>query len=276
MVTRTHYLQQLAAVRNQHLIKVITGIRRCGKSTLMFDFQRDLLAHGIRHEQIVAINFEERRHSEYQRWQDAYDAIAAHMRRPQPYYIFLDEVQQVPQFERLIDALFVQRDVDLYVTGSNAYLLSSELATLLSGRYVNIHLHPFSFAEYVAAFPDEHNTDRLFRQYLNSSCFPEAVNLQRTAPNMVNAYLRSLYDTVVTKDIVQHNHLRKKEQLQNIVPFVYDSIGSVISANNIATALGTDKHPSHNTVQKMLDFLTTSYLTYPVRLFNIKGKKLDL
>lgn len=274
MVTRTHYLQQLAAVRNQHLIKVITGIRRCGKSTLMFDFQRDLLAHGIRREQIVAINFEERRHSEYQRWQDAYDAIAAHMRRPQPYYIFLDEVQQVPQFERLIDALFVQRDVDLYVTGSNAYLLSSELATLLSGRYVNIHLHPFSFAEYVAAFPDEHNTDRLFRQYLNSSCFPEAVNLQRTAPNMVNAYLRSLYDTVVTKDIVQHNHLRKKEQLQNIVPFVYDSIGSVISANNIATALGTDKHPSHNTVQKMLDFLTTSYLTYPVRLFNIKGKKL--
>ena len=274
MVTRTHYLRQLESVKNQHLIKVITGIRRCGKSTLMSEFQQVLLSQNTQSEQIISLNFEERQHSEYPRWQDAYDVVAAQMSKPQQYYVFLDEVQQLPQFERLIDALFVLQNVDLYVTGSNAYLLSSELATLLSGRYVAIHLHPFSFAEYIAAFPNEHNTDRLFRQYLNASCFPEAVNLQSSAPDMVNAYLRSLYDTVVTKDIIQHYHLRKGNQLQAIVPFIYDSIGNVVSASNIATALQQGGQLSHNTVQKMLDYLSMSYLIYPVRLFNIRGKQL--
>lgn len=225
-------------------------------------------------EQIIALNFEERQHSEYRRWQEAYDSIAARMSKPQSYYIFLDEVQQLPHFERLIDALFVLPNTDLYVTGSNAFLLSGELATLLTGRYVAIQLHPFSFAEYVSAFPNEHNTDRLFRQYLNTSCFPEAVNLQGSAPDMVNAYLRSLYDTVVIKDIIQHYHLRKGNELQAIVPFIYDSIGSVVSASNIATALQSEGVYSHNTVQKMLDYLSKSYLTYPVRLYNIKGKQL--
>ncbi len=147
--------------------------------------------------------------------------------------------------------MFVLPNVDLYVTGSNAYLLSGELATLLSGRYVALHLHPFSFAEYASAFPEEHNADRLFRQYLNSSCFPEAVNLQRNAPEMVNTYLRALYDTVVTKDIIQHYQLRKGNQLQAIIPFIYDSIGSVVSANNIAAELSGGGKLSHNTVQKI-------------------------
>lgn len=151
LISRPYYLDQLVALKDQHLIKVITGIRRCGKSTLMSAYQELLLGMGISSEQIVSVNFEERRHSEYARWQDAYDAIASHISKPLTYYIFLDEVQQVPQFEHLVDALFVLKNVDLYVTGSNAYLLSSELATLLSGRYVPIHLHPFSFAEYVSA-----------------------------------------------------------------------------------------------------------------------------
>lgn len=151
LISRPYYLDQLVALKDQHLIKVITGIRRCGKSTLMSAYQELLLGMGISSEQIVSVNFEERRHSEYTRWQDAYDAIALHISKPLTYYIFLDEVQQVPQFEHLVDALFVLKNVDLYVTGSNAYLLSSELATLLSGRYVPIHLHTFSFAEYVSA-----------------------------------------------------------------------------------------------------------------------------
>lgn len=274
IVKRTHYLQQLQALRDQHVIKVITGIRRCGKSSLMLAYQQMLLSQGVAEKQIISVNFEERQHSEYNLWQDAYDAIAAHIYKAKQSYIFLDEVQQVPQFEKLIDALFVLPNVDLYVTGSNAYLLSGELATLLSGRYVALHLHPFSFAEYASAFPEEHNADRLFRQYLNSSCFPEAVNLQRNAPEMVNTYLRALYDTVVTKDIIQHYQLRKGNQLQAIIPFIYDSIGSVVSANNIAAELSGGGKLSHNTVQKMLDYLSMSYLTYPVRLFNIKGKHL--
>ncbi len=274
MIARTHYIQQLAAVKDQHLIKVITGIRRCGKSTLMQEFQETLLSAGVLPQQIIALNFEERQHSEYQCWQEVYDMLSVQMQVQQPYHVFLDEVQQVPQFERLIDALFVLPNVDLYVTGSNAYLLSSELATLLTGRYVAIHLYPFSFAEYIEAFPDEHNIDRLFRQYLNSSCFPEAVNMQRSAPSMVTTYLRSLYDTVVIKDIVQHNRLRKSEGLQAIVSFIYDSIGSVVSANNIAQTLPESSLHSHNTVQRMLDYLAMSYLVYPVRLYNIKGRQL--
>lgn len=275
LISRPYYLNQLVALKDQHLIKVITGIRRCGKSTLMSAYQELLLGMGISSEQIVSVNFEERRHSEYARWQDAYDAIASHISKPLTYYIFLDEVQQVPQFEHLVDAFFVLKNVDLYVTGSNAYLLSSELATLLSGRYVPIHLHPFSFAEYVSAFPEERNTDRLFRRYINSSCFPEAVTLQKSAPEMVNTYLQSLYDTVVVKDIIRHYHLRKGNQLQNIVAFIYDSIGSVVSSNNISNALkNTGVETSRNTVQKMLDYLSKSYLAYPVRLFDIRGKQL--
>ncbi|MGM9837909.1 MAG: ATP-binding protein [Paludibacteraceae bacterium] len=274
MIQRPLYLRQLAALKDQHLIKVITGVRRCGKSTLMQSFQQWLLDHGVSASHIVALNFEERQHSDYTNWQSIYDTIAKRITDTQRYYIFLDEVQQVPQFERLVDALFVRQEIDLYVTGSNAYLLSSELATLLSGRYVAIHLHPFSFSEYVACFPDERNTDRLFRQYLNTSCFPEAVNLQISAPQMVNTYLRSIYDTVVVKDIIQHFRLRKTNQLQALIPFIYDSIGSVVSANNIASAMQSHTAISRNTIQNMLDYLSMAYLLYPVRLYNIRGKRL--
>lgn len=179
LISRPYYLDQLVALKDQHLIKVITGIRRCGKSTLMSAYQELLLGMGISSEQIVSVNFEERRHSEYARWQDAYDAIASHISKPLTYYIFLDEVQQVPQFEHLVDALFVLKNVDLYVTGSNAYLLSSELATLLSGRYVPIHLHPFSFAEYVSA--------KIVLTSLAGTSPPNAPPNHNPNPNLLNS-----------------------------------------------------------------------------------------
>lgn len=190
--------------------------------------------------------------------------------------MFLDEVQVIPSFEKLIDALFVKSDIDIYVTGSNAYLLSSELGTLLSGRYIAINMQPFSFSEYSAVFPKVSNTDWLFRQYMNNSTFPQAVNLQKNVPDAVNGYLKSLYDTVIVKDIVQRHHLRKFDTLQHVVDFLFDSVGSVVSPNNIAEKLrkySTEKL-SHNTVQKYLRFFTESYLVYPVRLYNIKGKRL--
>ena len=276
MILRKNYLDILMSLRNQHLIKVVTGIRRCGKSTLLEVLQQQFIDEGIDKSCIISMSFEQREHSEYTTWQEVYDVVVSKITTNQMYYVFLDEVQLIPQFERLIDALFVRKDIDLYVTGSNAYLLSSELATMLSGRYVALNLHPFSFAEYVLAFPEERNLDRLFRQYINNSSFPEAVNLSKNAPQMINAYLKSLYDTVVVKDIVQHNKLRKFANIQNIIQFLFDSVGSVVSPNNIADKLKefTKEQVSHNTVKKIINYLVESYLIYPVRLYNIKGKRL--
>lgn len=276
MVSRKIYLNQLISLQGKNLIKVITGIRRCGKSTLMEEFQSWLLSNGVSSDNIFAINFEERESSRFTKWQEVYDYIMDHLPENGLRYVFLDEVQIMPHFEKLVDALFVKKDIDLYITGSNAYLLSSELSTLLTGRYIAINLHPFSFAEYVSAFGEQANADRLFRQYMNSSCFPEAVNLSISSPEMVNNYLKALYDTVVVKDIVMRNHLRKFDTLQYVVNFLFDSVGSVVSPNNIADTLRqtTTENLSHNTVQKYLRFFTESYLIYPVRLYNIKGKRL--
>ena len=276
MIKRDAYLNQLIQLKDEHLIKVITGIRRCGKSTLMTQFQDWLRQSGVPHENIVSLNFEERENTLFTDWQAVYDHIMKELPDDGSRYVFLDEVQAIPSFEKLVDALFVKQGIDLYITGSNAYLLSSELGTLLSGRYISINMHPFSFAEYVASFPEEQNTDRLFRQYMNNSCFPQAVNMQKTAPQAVNAYLKSLYETVVVKDIVQRNHLRKFDTLQHVIDFLFDSVGSVVSPNNIADTLkkSSAEKLSHNTVLKYLRYFTESYLIYPVRLYNIKGKRL--
>lgn len=274
MIRRNTYLEQLTALRDQRLIKVVTGIRRCGKSTL-FELFRDVLkSNGVADDNIHSYNFEERENQEFESWTELYDSIVSKCSE-NINYVFLDEVQLVPQFEKLVDALFVKKNIDLYITGSNAYILSSELATLLSGRYIAINLHPYSFAEYVSAFPAETRTDKLFHQYINGSCFPEAVNILQASPDMVNPYLRSLYDTIVVKDIVKRWKLRKFDSLQRIIDFVFDSIGSVVSPNNIADCLQKNTNGvSHNTVQKLLTYLTESYLVYPVRLYNIKGKRL--
>lgn len=274
MISRNTYLEQLIALRGQKLIKVVTGIRRCGKSTL-FELFRDVLrSKGVADDNIHSYNFEERENQVFESWTELYDSIVSKCSE-NINYVFLDEVQLVPQFEKLVDALFVKKNIDLYITGSNAYLLSSELATLLSGRYIAINLHPYSFAEYVSAFPAETRTDKLFHQYINGSCFPEAVNILQASPDMVNPYLRSLYDTIVVKDIVKRRKLRKFDSLQRIIDFVFDSVGSVVSPNNIADCLQKNTNGvSHNTVQKLLTYLTESYLVYPVRLYNIKGKRL--
>lgn len=276
MIARKIYLNQLISLCNQNIIKVITGIRRCGKSTLLSEFKDYLKTKGVEEDNILLLNFEEREYSDFERWEDVYDYILDKLSVKGMKYVFLDEVQRIVCFEKLVDALFVKKDIDLYITGSNAFLLSSELGTLLSGRYIAINLHPFSFSEYVSAFENNANTDRLFRQYMNASCFPEAVNLSISSPNMVNTYLKSLYDTVVVKDIVKRNNLRKFDTLQNILNFLFDNIGNVVSPNNITDVLRktTGESISHNTVLKYLRYFTESYLVYPVRLYNIKGKRL--
>ena len=276
MIVRTTYFNQLLQLRDQDLIKVVTGIRRCGKSTLLQAFKQHLLMDGVTADAICFLNFEQRENAHFQSWEEVYDYIIAKLSDTTKRYVFLDEVQLIPQFEKLVDALYVKKDIDLYITGSNAYLLSSELSTMLSGRYIAINLHPFSFAEYVAAFPEVADMGRLFRQYMNGSCFPESVTLSKVAPEQENIYLQSLYDTVVVKDIVQRQKLRKFDTLQRVLNFVFDSVGSVVSPNNIADTLrrSTQEPLSHNTILKYLRYFSESYLIYPVRLYNIKGKRL--
>lgn len=276
MILRTSYFNQLLQLRDQDLIKVVTGIRRCGKSTLLHAFKQHLLIDGVAADAICFLNFEERENAHFQSWEQVYDFIIGNLSAAAKRYVFLDEVQLIPQFEKLVDALYVKKDIDLYITGSNAYLLSSELSTMLSGRYIAINLHPFSFAEYVTAFPEVSDMGKLFRQYMNGSCFPESVTLSKVAPEQENIYLQSLYDTVVVKDIVQRQKLRKFDTLQRVLNFVFDSVGSVVSPNNIADTLrkNTQEPLSHNTILKYLRYFSESYLIYPVRLFNIKGKRL--
>ncbi len=276
MITREIYLNKLRKLKDTNLIKVITGIRRCGKSTLLETYKNELISTGTPPENIIFINFEERENLRFNSWTAIYDTLIENINSNEKYYVLLDEVQLVDDFEKLINGLFIKKNIDLYVTGSNAYLLSSELATLLTGRYIAINVHPFSFSEYVLANPNEKNTDRLLRKYLNESCFPEAVNLAKNNHELVNDYLQSIYDTVIIKDISQRNKLRNINNLQRVISFMFDSIGSYVSPTNIAAELNknSQKKISHNTIIKYLNFLTQSYILYAVPRYDIKGKEL--
>jgi predicted AAA+ superfamily ATPase len=276
MIRRVVYLQKLHQLKDHDLIKVVTGIRRSGKSSLLEMFKNDLIESGVRTNNIVFLNFEERENIHLSNWTALYDEIMRSISLENKNYIFLDEVQLIDDFEKLINALYSKKNIDLYVTGSNAYLLSSELATLLTGRYIAINVQPYSFAEYVLANEDEKNTDRLFRQYINSSSFPEAVTLAKSNQSLVNDYLQSIYDTVIIKDIAQRYKLRNLNNLHRVISFVFDSVGSYISPTNIASELGkkSSKSISHNTIIKYLEFLTNSYILYPAPRYDIKGKEL--
>jgi predicted AAA+ superfamily ATPase len=276
MIERGSYLKLLKQLKDQNVIKVITGIRRCGKSTLLEAFMKELLNEGIAPENIIFLNFEERENLHLTNWTILYDEIIAKVISNKKYYVFLDEVQLINNFERLINSIFTKKNIDLYITGSNAYLLSSELATLLTGRYISINLQPYSFKEYASAFSEEKNTDRLFRKYINESCFPEAVTLSKINGNLVNAYLQSIYDTVIIKDISQRHSLRNVDNLHRVVSFLFDSIGSYVSPTNIAAQLNhnSQKKISHNTIIKYLEFLTQSYILYSAPRYDIRGKEL--
>jgi len=276
MVRREIYLQKLRSLKDTDLIKVVTGIRRCGKSTLLFQFKDELLNMGIKQECIQFYNFEEKENQIYPKWEDLYDSIMARCVPNTKNYIFLDEIQLVENFEKLADALYVKKNVDLYLTGSNANLLSSELATLLSGRYIAVHLLPFSFVEYCSNLGITSPSDRDFRKYFNSSSLPGAVNLMSVSEESVNDYVRSVFDTVIIKDIVKRHKIHKPNELRRICTFIFDNIGNIVSPNNITEQLNkqSPKRLSHNTVIKYIEYLKEAYLIYQAGRYDIKGKEL--
>ncbi len=273
MIIREKYLKWLRGVQDKRIIKVVTGVRRSGKSTLLGQFRDDLRNRGIKKSQIQSFNFEEEQHADLSDWRKLHQLIESRLSPTSMNYVFLDEIQYIHDFERLAASLATKENVDLYITGSNAFLLSSELATLLTGRYVSLHILPLSFGEYVQFYPEEYDKYKLFRQYMDSSAFPEAGSILMDNPIAANVYLNDLYDTILNKDIRSRYDIRNISVFNRIVKFVFDSIGSTISAANISNALAKQHITvSSPTVMNYLDYLTESYVLYPVSRFDIKGK----
>lgn len=273
MIERTEYLEELKRWKDKDLIKVITGIRRCGKSTLFQLFIDYLKSIGISDEQIISINLEDADYN-FEDYKQLYDYIKEKIDSKNQYYVFLDEVQNVPMFQKAVDSLYIKKNVDVYITGSNAYLLSGELATLLSGRYIEIKMLPLSFKEYVSAF-DDNNYQQLFLNYMKNGCMPGNISIIKSNPNDLDKYLDGIFSTIVYKDIMARNNINDKMLLESVLKFIFDSIGSPISTKKISDTL-TSKgmSTSNHTVEKYITAFIESFLIYKAERFDVKGKNL--
>lgn len=274
-IIRKNYLNTLSILKDRNLIKVATGVRRCGKSTLMLQFQ-DLLRTENPNVSILAINMDvpDFRFLAEKNWKEIYDYIVQNLKKGQTNYVFIDEVQNVLEFEKLLEGLYVHPDIDLYVTGSNAFLLSSELATLLTGRAYEINVLPFSFADYLEYTEKTANPDRAFSEYVQTGGFPEAVRLSNTGNNFANEYLQTVFKNIYENDISKRYTIYAEDSYQEVVNFLIDSIGSSVSAGNISKVLTANKKKIDNkTVSKYINTLVEAYLFYKVNRYDIKGKQ---
>lgn len=275
VINRKNYIQQLDKLKDEHIIKVVTGLRRSGKSTLLEIFAQKIMDSGVSEKNVQRYNFEKPIFPEGYTWLDIYKEIFAKTDKEKMNYVFLDEPQQIPEFERLIDALYVERFIDLYVTGSNAYFLSGDLATLLSGRYITIHILPFSFEEYIES---QENTElskyELFNSYLYETSLPQGVLLRNQGADIQNMYIQDVYNTIVEKDIKQRYNIQNMRSFDNLSKFLMAAIGSVVSPGNISKAMKNERQDiHHNTVEKYIEYLVNSYVFYQVNRFDIKGKQ---
>lgn len=276
MIKRERYLRTLRQFKDKDVIKVATGVRRCGKSTLFAMFQDELKETGVKDNEIISINFESPRYLlESANWRDVWVDITNQIKGMKKAYVFLDEVQNVPEFEKLVDGLYVEQNIDLYITGSNAYFLSSELATLLSGRYIEIKMLPLSFAEYVSAFPDNKNYVELYENYVNYGSFPYVPELLKEGEQAVGRYIQGIYETVLYKDIIARLSPEDETKMANLVKFTMDNVGNITSPRRIADTMTTNGDKiSHPTVDAYLTALTKSFLLYQVSRYDLKGKKI--
>lgn len=282
MVERKEYLEQLWEWKDEHIIKVVTGIRRCGKSVLLEQFKDRLHLAGVEAEQIISINFEDLEFEELLDYKVLYRYIKERLCSDKMTYIFLDEIQNVPDFPKVVDSLYVKNKTDVYITGSNSYLLSSELATLLSGRYVEISMLPLSFSEYVTVMgrPQED----AFSEYMQTGGLPYVAVMNRT-DEKVNQYLEGIYNTVIVKDIEERQARKEKDAgkrkitdialLKTIARYLASVIGSPISMKSVTDYLiSSGRKISPNTVSDYVEALTESFVFYPAERFDIVGKQL--
>lgn len=274
MINRVNNLQYISKFKDTQIIKVITGVRRCGKSTLLEMFRDELLKNGIDEKNTICINFEDIQFSDLDSYLKVYNYINERVQKDSMNYIFLDEIQLIPDFQKAVDSLFIKKNCDIYITGSNAYLLSGELSTLLSGRYVEIHLLPLSFSEYKQAFPEETSLLRLYRNYLEFSSFPYALQLKNDI-RLIHDYLSGIYNTIILKDIVARKGISEIAQLESIIKFLADNIGNICSIKKIADTMTSDgRKISTHTVESYIDSLCKSFIFYKVQRFDVKGKQI--
>lgn len=272
-IIREEYLKKLIALKDKHIIKIVTGIRRCGKSTLFEIFQDYLINNGVSNNQIISINFEDYDYEELTDPHKLYKYIKDKIISNKKMYVFLDEIQNVNDFHKVVDSLFIKKNIDLYLTGSNAYMLSSEIATLISGRYVEIKMLPLSFKEYVQSTGDTNNLNKKYRDYIEFSSFPYVLELKNQYKE-TNVYLEGLLNTIILKDIVQRNKIADILMLKSVLRFLFDNIGNQLSNKKIADTLTSNgRKIDSKTVEKYINSLMESYVIYQANRYNIKGKE---
>ncbi len=274
MIERKEYIQVLEKWRDKNVIKVVTGIRRCGKSSLLKMFRERILAEGVPERQVQEMNFEDLDNEPFLDYKVLYAHVKKHLSSEGMNYLFFDEIQMVDNFQKVIDSLFLLDNVDIYVTGSNAYLLSGEIATLLTGRCIEIKLFPFSFKEYLLALPEATSHDSAYRNYIEEGAFPYVLQLYKDK-EMVREYLLGLYNTIVLKDVVSRRKINDVMVLQSVVRFLADNIGNISVIKRISdtmTSLGR-KITSH-TLEAYISALTDSYIFYSVSRYDAKRKQL--
>ena len=283
-IDRKEYLDFLVKSKDRQIIKVVSGVRRCGKSTLFEIYKDFLLENGVEKNQIISINFEDMDYEELTDYKKLYEYIKSKMIGDKKNYIFLDEIQHVDKFEKVVDSLFIKENTDLYITGSNAYFMSSELATLLSGRYIELKMLPLSFKEYYQAKLEyekleqkENRTSKTLIQYYNeyivNSSFPYTLQLDSDLKN-IHEYLSGIYNSVLLKDIVARLKISDVMRLESVVKYIFDNIGNLTSLSKIGNTLTSmGRKTDAKTIEKYIRGLTDSLLVHEVSRYNIKGKE---
>ena len=273
LIQREEYLNKLIALKDKKIIKVVTGVRRCGKSKLLEMYRKWLLEQGVEEERIVSINFEDLDFEDLTDYKKLHTYLKEHLVKDNMTYIFLDEIQNVEQFPKVVDSLYIKDNVDIYITGSNAHMLSSEIATLLSGRYIQIEMLPLSFKEYMISTGSMNDRGIKYVDYLQNSSFPYTLELEGQTDE-IRSYLEGLYNTIVVKDIINHSKISEPMMLKSILKFIFDNIGNPLSSKKIAdTMTSSGRRIDTRTVEKYLNALTESYIIYQAKRYNIKGKQ---
>lgn len=272
-IERASYLNKLIVFKDKNLIKVITGIRRCGKSTIMEIYRDWLKEQGVSIDQIVYLNFEDYDNFELRNPKNLYAYIKPLLIEDKMNYLFFDEIQHVQDFPDIINSLNLKPNVDIYITGSNAYMLSSEIATLLSGRYIEIAMQPLSFKEYVDGTGEYDNLQKAYNDYITRSSFPYTLELNTNSE--VSDYLTGLYNTIVVKDIMSRKRLPDVMMLESVIRFTADNIGNILSTKRIADIMTADgRKIDQKTVERYLNSLCETFFVYEAKRYNIKGKQL--
>lgn len=275
-IERKEYLEWLKSWKEQQIIKVVSGVRRCGKSTLFEIYRKWLVENGTEKSQIISINFEDIEYEQLSDYHMLYSYIKERLIPDKMNYIFLDEIQHVRYFEKAVDSLFIKDNCDIYITGSNAYFMSGEIATVLSGRYVELKMLPLSFKEFCSGLddPDKMNNNQKFNLYLEQGGFPYLLKFKRNITDSKD-YLRDIYNSVLLKDIVARLNISDITTLENITKFLMHNIGNIVSNSKIANTLKSQgKGTDQKTVDKYLKSLTDSLLLYESQRYNLKGKML--